>query len=283
MGSGKGIGPFRLLSHVGEVLQDILERTHDSRDVLITYDPKEPLLMDLEVELPEDGIRMRFDPKFQRMKIIEVFDLSKANFICEKSLASVGKVGNLSHRAIISRFGMTFPGVILLDSREYILEYPGLSFSFPLPKDCDISLLSARERLYNLEEHIKVSDRIRLDSIKIDAERFYASKMFVYSGKDFLEFAETHSKILEKTREICQVHSGKGVYFPQKDKWIDFECSSQDILADFGSPSDIVQKPGKFIFNYFHLGIDVVFESGSSDVKKVVLHTNLVSRPEFNR
>jgi hypothetical protein len=74
-------------------------------------------------------------------------------------------------------------------------------------------------------------------------------------------------------------------------------------LADLGTPDDIFYRRGNladihslekqdssfvdpisdYFFNYFDLGIDVLFDGHSHKIRKLVLHTNLITKADFGR
>jgi hypothetical protein len=73
-------------------------------------------------------------------------------------------------------------------------------------------------------------------------------------------------------------------------------------MAEFGAPNDVFSRNGSltnihspdanntfldpiqdYFFNYFDLGIDVFFDGHTHKVKKLVLHTNLITKSDFGR
>jgi hypothetical protein len=67
-----------------------------------------------------------------------------------------------------------------------------------------------------------------------------------------------------------------------------FGDSPQDVVDVFGTPEDVHKKDSantvdEYVFNYYHLGIDVVFDGVQHIIKTFVMHTNAVDHPEFGR
>ena len=80
-----------------------------------------------------------------------------------------------------------------------------------------------------------------------------------------------------------------------------FGSMPQDVFSDFGPPEQVYVKdvdavrihsarvaPSRFsgsdyYYNYFHLGLDVLFDGRTHLVKKVVLHTNPPTHEAFSR
>ena len=127
---------------------------------------------DLILNFPEHGMHLRFEPSSQRLRLIEVYDISRMQ-VCElprmdaKGCADLptsetlwvrsgehhsrvampsgsmqlrygkGVLGGASHAATFVRvyelLGPTFAGEYNAVSRVYPLHYPGLLFLFPIP------------------------------------------------------------------------------------------------------------------------------------------------------
>jgi len=47
------------------------------KNVQVTYSEQRPLDMDVVIDLTDDGFKLLFDPKLQRLKMIEVYDVKK--------------------------------------------------------------------------------------------------------------------------------------------------------------------------------------------------------------
>ena len=88
------------------------------------------------------------------------------------------------------------------------------------------------------------------------------------------------------------------------EKRIQFKDSTQQVLLEVGKPDSVKYKQedkmrihnynktatlkqftgeGDLIWNYFRLGIDVLFDGPEHLVKKLILHTNFPGTFEFNR
>jgi len=99
--------------------------------------------------------------------------------------------------------------------------------------------------------------------------------------------------------EVVKVVISKGIYFTKRGCSIDFYSTTQDIISLLGRPESIFYKEedkmkihsgGSFsgtqcmdyFYNYFHLGIDLLFDIRTHTVKKIILHTNSPCHYEFN-
>ena len=107
--------------------------------------------MDLVINLTNDGIKLIFDPINQRLKTIEVHDLTllKLKYRCFKLIKNINisiiwyifllfsdAVFNSSEvsptiEQIDQSFGATHPGVYDSDKQVFTLTFRGLSFEFP--------------------------------------------------------------------------------------------------------------------------------------------------------
>ncbi|MCJ1330198.1 hypothetical protein MMC10_006881 [Thelotrema lepadinum] len=163
---GKGLG-FLLL---GGSLRDVLVRLKTQPSVFpvinVEYAPDQPLFAPINLSLPQNGLRLRFDGPDQRLRLIEVLDFSKIPLTYkgtelvkiqenedQTELPSVSGPNGPTFRHVYSKlFGPTFAGEYYpssssRDNGTYILSYPGVAFSFVVqrwPRDADfVSVLSS--------------------------------------------------------------------------------------------------------------------------------------------
>ncbi len=145
-------------SHAVAAIQSlvgVIKRVH------ILYSEKEALNVDLVINLTKDGIKLIFDPVNQRLRTVEVYDLSllrlkyryarSSNFehVHITTLPSFSDVlFNCADVAptieqIDQSFGATHPGVFDDERRVFTLTFRGLSFEFPAETPFQVSLLSS--------------------------------------------------------------------------------------------------------------------------------------------
>ena len=155
---------------LGGSLRDVLVRLKTQPSLFpvinVEYAPEQPLDAPINLSLPQNGLRLRFDGPDQRLRLIEVLDFNKIPLTYKGAelvkmqdnegqieLPSVPGPNGPTFRHVYSKlFGPTFAGEYypLSDSRDsgtYILSYPGVAFSFVAqrwPKDADfVSVLSS--------------------------------------------------------------------------------------------------------------------------------------------
>ena len=143
---------------LGGSLHDVLVRLKAQPNVYptidVTYSAKEPLNAPVLLDMPKNGLRLRFDGPDQRLRLIEVLDFQRMpltykgmdlvklqdNFNSLSQTPATSKPNGPAFRQVYHRlFGPTFPGEYYppaetSDGRTgtYVLSYPGVAFSFPL-------------------------------------------------------------------------------------------------------------------------------------------------------
>ena len=154
---------------LGACLRDVLVRLKAQPSLFPTinleYSPEQPISAPINLNLPRNGLRLRFDGPDQRLRLIEVVDFSKTPFTYKgnelvkiqedadqpEAMAIAPHENGPAFRHVYSKlFGPTFAGEFYPSSSEsgtYILSYPGIAFSFVVsrwPKNADfVSVLSS--------------------------------------------------------------------------------------------------------------------------------------------
>eukprot|EP01133_Synstelium_polycarpum_P007047 gene7047-8195_t len=243
----------------------------------IIFNDADPLSIDIVLKLVDDGVLLRFAPSSQRLRVIEIFDVSKLMLSYRGSIFSSSE-NVASFVNIYSKFGPSYPGDFNAKKSVYHLHYPGLSFSFPISPKFN--------SLY--------SEGTELPVELPDGSTPIVSKIFVYSG---LQMKTPLSVVPSHTEEII-VFPNKGVYFTKRNCILSFISTPQDVLSELGPPSKIYHKEEDnmkihthqvestpspdYFYNYFHLGIDILFDVKRNMIKKFIFHTNFPTHYEFN-
>jgi len=293
---------------------DILKRQcRVIKSVQVLYSETNPLSVDLILNLNEDGIRLIFDPVVQRLKIIEVYDLNKLKLrycgvhfnVPPPSTPAIPP----SIEQIDSSFGATHPGLFNAEKQIFLLNFRGLSFTFPIQSEFEPRFARG---LGSLPFPPGSSPTV--------------SKMCIYAGNNFndtrappLPTLCMHGQTFLETLHVIRVkRKTKGIQLflvtdepgPGKlsevgrrsfQRRVFFGDSVQVVLSALGSPSREffkaedkmkIHSPGAYLksaiscgsdyfFNYFSLGLDILFDA-SHRVKKFVLHTNFPGHYDFN-
>lgn len=134
----------------------------------VSYSPSKPLAAPVIINLPRNGIRLRFDGPDQRLRLIEVLNFTKTQLVYKNTdlvklpettgpettpSSSTGPAFRHVYNRIM---GPAFPGEYIppasnsgLAQGLYILSYPGIAFTFPFqdtkwdPVEDFVSLLSS--------------------------------------------------------------------------------------------------------------------------------------------
>eukprot|EP00439_Symbiodinium_sp_Y106_P044951 s907_g5.t1 len=126
-----------------------------------------------------------------------------------------------------------------------------------------------------------------------------ASRLWVFASDASFE---TPISVVPDLVEAVSVHPGLGV--KMSGKRLRFGAMPQDVFSDFGPPQqvcvkDMIQPPLDafrihsrtplrpasldYYYNYFYLGMDVLFDGQTHLVQKIVLHTNPPTHERFSR
>eukprot|EP01117_Protostelium_nocturnum_P018942 TRINITY_DN8044_c0_g1_i1.p1 TRINITY_DN8044_c0_g1~~TRINITY_DN8044_c0_g1_i1.p1 ORF type:complete len:378 (-),score=75.71 TRINITY_DN8044_c0_g1_i1:52-1185(-) len=280
---GRSIGAFYLGMPISEAISFIQQKNKIISHAELKYAENEPLGTDIVVDLNEDGIILRFEPKTQKLRTVEVYEVPKV------TLSYSGTVFSANDRPptlvnVYETFGPTHPGEYDNNNGIYSLHYPGLSFSFPIPKKY--------EKLYANSEEIPPMEFP-------DRTTPVTSRIYLFNGSD-----AAHSEIPPPTIksfyfEQVNASATEGLYFCGRKCSLNFQSTTQDVLSILGSPSRVFYKTEDkmkihtssynglgcedYFYNYFSMGIDILFDIHTHVVKKFILHTNFPSHFEFNQ
>ncbi|CAG2060985.1 unnamed protein product, partial [Timema podura] len=116
---------FILGMHFSQAVAIIQSQVGIIKGVQVLYSDMNPLAVDLIIILPQDGIRLIFDPVVQRLKFItRIFVDSGLAFNSAEVLPSIEQIEH--------SFGATHPGVYDTEKQLFVLNFRGLSFCFPV-------------------------------------------------------------------------------------------------------------------------------------------------------
>nr|CAG4643989.1 EOG090X06XP [Lepidurus arcticus] len=294
--------------HFSQAVSIMQSQVIAMKKVHVIYNEQDLLASDLILSLPQDGLRLLFDATFQRLKIIEIFNLRLVKLrYCGNHFNSPTIAPTIDQ--IDQSFGATHPGVYNSDKQMFALNFRGLCFEFPVEQAPEPRFLRG------------------LGSFQFPSGFSpTASRMCIFQGAQLADckapplplscfFAHPYLQNLEVIRDdlahrtlglrlayVCEASAG--VLEPKKQtifQEIRFGQSGQDILSALGNPSRIFYKdddkmrihspqphrriPGAYsdyFFNYFTLGLDLLFDGYSHLLKKIVLHTNYPGHYNFN-
>uniref|UniRef100_A0A182VXT1 Uncharacterized protein n=1 Tax=Anopheles minimus TaxID=112268 RepID=A0A182VXT1_9DIPT len=297
---------FVLGMHFSQAVAIIQSQVGIIKGVQVLYSDTNPLNVDIIINMPQDGIRLIFDPVQQRLKTIEVFNMKLVKLkYCSMPFNSPEVVPSIEE--IEHSFGATHPGVYDAAKQLFALHFRGLSFYFPV------------------DSKLQPGYAHGLGSLHFPSgESPVVSKMAIYSGVNVIDSRPPplplscyHQQLyLEAATVLRSAHGTRGLRLqlytegsirtlePRKQcltREILFGDSCQDVASNLGAPSRVFfksedkmkihspsahrrvqSKRSDFFFNYFTLGIDVLFDARTHKTKKIIMHTNFPGHYNFN-
>ncbi|XP_067644084.1 PHAF1 protein CG7083 [Eurosta solidaginis] len=298
---------FVLGMHFSQAIAIIQSQVGIIKGVQVLYSDTNPLGVDIIINLPQDGVRLIFDPVVQRLKTIEVFNMKlvklKYGGVHFNSPEVLPSIEQIEHS-----FGATHPGVYDAAKQLFALHFRGLSFFFPVDSKLQEGYAHGLGSLIFLSGASPVVSKMSLYSGNNVTETrapplplscyhrqiYLESAMVLRSANGFTRglklklFTEGSSRAMEQRRQCFT-------------REIHFGDSCQDVAMKLGAPNRIFfksedkmkihsssvnrqaqSKRSDTFFNYFTLGIDVLFDARTQTCKKFVLHTNYPGHFNFN-
>lgn len=225
----------------------------------IAFSASNPLQCPVTLQLPSNGLRLRFDGPDQRLRLIEVLDFSKTTLVYKNQevLKGAAKPHERSaspqgpgFRHVYNRlFGPSYPGEFIPGNSPssygtYVLSYPGVAFSFPLQgsawsEQCDfVALLSSSAALPATSMSIfqgpswpEVRAKLFTQQPQYPRSPAVAGKNKEIVPDEIEEFTILGAGKVEVTRRSTQPTSISLS-----------ETTPQDLVAEFGPPDAIYRK-----------------------------------------
>ncbi|KAF7586916.1 hypothetical protein BBP40_008025 [Aspergillus hancockii] len=247
---------------LGASLHNVLSRvkahpqTYPAID--IAYSSAEPLRNPVTLQLPSNGLRLRFDGPDQRLRLIEVLDFSKISLVyANQEVLKGGKPHEQaaphqgpSFRHVYNRlFGPSYPGEYIAPANQspygtYVLSYPGIAFSFPL-------------------QHLAWSDQCDFVALLSSSAALPATSMAIFQGSSWPEArgklftqqpqfprspalaGKNRESVPDEIEEFNILGAGKLEVIRRSSPPTHItlsETTPQDLVAEFGPPDAIYRK-----------------------------------------
>eukprot|EP00927_Polykrikos_kofoidii_P078047 TRINITY_DN74927_c0_g1_i1.p1 TRINITY_DN74927_c0_g1~~TRINITY_DN74927_c0_g1_i1.p1 ORF type:complete len:778 (+),score=142.53 TRINITY_DN74927_c0_g1_i1:146-2479(+) len=304
------VGAFLLGMGVNEALA-IVQRMGSLDQAEFSFDERRLFDVDMSLRVSSMGFQLCFDGLQQDLRVIAV-DLQQCEDIGSGGDDSLNVSSTTSNgplppppalppmaysgrvfasarkpaptlRDVCTIFGPTWIGDFQADLNEaaYFLRYPGLSFEFPLPSALVEELAARGEHPTEIPGHPPPT----------------AARMWVYA-KEALSYLDGLSALPDEPDAVV-VRPAVGVEL--RGRALLFGAMPQDVFSDFGPPEQVCVKDvdtvrihsdgslqprvtgPDYYYNYFHLGLDVLFDGRTHLVKKVILRTNPPTHELFSR
>ena len=206
------------------------------------------------LQLPANGLRLRFDGPDQRLRLIEVLDFSKTTLVYKnqevvKGVKPESSSQGPSFRHVYNRlFGPSYPGEYVPPAQSaygtYVLSYPGIAFSFPLQDSawsdqCDfVALLSSSAALPATSVAIFQGSSWPETRAKLFTQQPQYPRFPALAGKnrevvpdeieEFLVFGAGKTEVVRRSTPSSYITLS--------------ETTPQDLIAEFGPPDAIYRK-----------------------------------------
>ncbi|CZR56169.1 related to UPF0183 domain protein [Phialocephala subalpina] len=149
---GQALGFMVLGASLHDILTRLKAEPQRFRTLDLVFEQSAPVSEPVILNLPTNGIRLRFDGPEQRLRLIEVLDFTKSHLTykdkdvlrpptaAQTATSQADSLLGPTFRHIYNRLlGPTFPGEYIEPEGGdetgmgiYVLSYPGIAFSFPL-------------------------------------------------------------------------------------------------------------------------------------------------------
>ena len=321
---GKSLGPFRLGQPVADALAAVEDAAHggsaggeggegESEDAALAalasslqvrYDAEAPLAADLVLSFPAGGFHLRFDPRSQRLRLIEVYDVARCKLRYSRRPVG-GAPAHATFQHLAATLGPTFPGAFDARRCAYVLRYPGLALHFPIPKQ-HAAAVAAEAARPGAAHPLELPD----------GTTPVCARMLLHAGGAEDDPAEAappalpHAVLPLHYMETVTCVLGKGLRFEASGHELAFGAGAQDVWAALGPPDAEcsraddamgihaaaagpegdaagsseqggVRAEDRF-WNYFSRGVDLLLDGETHTLKKVVVHANWPGHPDFN-
>ncbi|KAL1479212.1 hypothetical protein MTO96_052038 [Rhipicephalus appendiculatus] len=310
----KAVGVPRGTLHMGmafsQVVHILQQQFRIIKGVQIIYNEQCPLDSDLVILLSEDGIRLSFDSSSQRLKVIEVTDMSKVKLTyCGSTFCSPEVLP--TRQQIDDCFGATHPGEYDASQQMFVLHFRGLSFSFLADPKCKLDAAlgsSPTGQLPNGSSPLVSRMAIYYGNSLADT-RPPPLPLCCFGNQSFLEGLEvlregdtTLGVRLTLLTEAYETSRLSGPIQKKLTRSVHFGDSVQDVVWALGSPNKVFYKEedkmkihaqdshrllaaraSDYFYNYFTLGMDVLFDAQRHVVKKIVLQSNYPGHFNFQQ
>jgi hypothetical protein len=266
---GRGIGWITLGASLHAILTRLKAQPHLYPTLDLLYSASDPVAQPIVLNLPENGIRLRFDGPDQRLRLIEILDFSKISLTFhnvelvrrnkssndgafEPDTSPQGpKFGHIYNNRL---FGPTYPGEYIAPERKtgnsmgtYVLSYPGVSFSFPV-------------------QHKAWSENPGSTPLLLSNAAGPATSMAIYQGSSWAKARATiftavpelprslalssknKDAVPDEIEEVRILGAGKLEFFRRASPTIQIvlnETTPQGLVAELGPPDAIFRKSDK--------------------------------------
>jgi len=301
---GERIGCFVLGLGINDVLHLLQDGFLSQRPKTnIIYHETKSIHHDIVLNVVDMGMNLIFDALSQRLVSIQVFDLAKLGLRYAGSAFGSGHREKGTLLELYRLFGPTFAGSF--DNGTYSLSYRGIKLCFPLPSDEFIP------DLVPLEPKSGVSPSVNRLCVYHGLDEAAPEIVSSFSSLNYASVSNgvRLSTINSFYMSVMDVDINIGIH--NKSMAVKLGAPAQEVIVNLGQPSKIYFKKDErmkihhmkddsfdtyslvereicfravdYFYNYFDLGIDVLFDALTHAVIKIVIHCNQPGHPDFSQ
>ncbi|KAG0099022.1 hypothetical protein BGZ93_009524 [Podila epicladia] len=297
-------------------LWDIIRLLRDQAALIpvvdLKYSDENPFAADIVLRLASNGIELRFEPLSQRLKLIKVDDFSRLRLTYQGGEVSSTKALPTFLLAY-KLFGPTYPGEFDPARHLYTLSYPFPDGTTPVASHMYIyygadwtsaTPVPISTLIRNIQESNSPSHQGgRFGEGKTELERVVAKinygvalqfagmtpqqkcliLLHVTTPQDLLADLGSPASIYYKEEDKMKIHSDTKESVKNQDE-DDGILGSMDDVGGYdrtNRQAEGSQQPNDYFYNYFHLGIDVLFDGSAHRCKKIIMHSNVPGHFDF--
>ncbi|TKR92110.1 hypothetical protein L596_006826 [Steinernema carpocapsae] len=282
---------FLLGMQLNQAITCLTNNARTMKNIELSYSKKEPLSRDITITLKNDGIRLHFDPRKQRLRLIEIYDLQ--NISLRYGTTVFSKPGEeANYNKVESTFGATHPGVYDDKQKLFMLSWRGVAFWFATGQDSSTVQAAYSHGLGSLQfPTASLPPLTRMTIFKGDNPKDFIVPQIppqTYCGVNYLQTLEvirrdednliTGVKFVFNAEALAPMgnRSSSELAICKFEKIVSFGDTQESVTSALGAPSKIFYKSDErmliqrnagdrsenlndnrpdFFFNYFSMGV----------------------------
>jgi len=289
-----------------QVIQILKANCETIKSIQLIYNDKDPLSSDYMINLINDGIILYFDSHNQRLKLIEISDLKKLKLRYYGNYFNNQPAVQPTFEQIVEIFGLTSPGMYDNNSSVYLLNFPGLLFTFSIDYRVEPKITHGIQSLQFPAGRAPLASKISVYHGNSPNNAIAPEIPSICMGKDIYGSKLTvirEGKVTKGVRLSVFVQGSYQLDREMYDTEVMFNDSCQDVISVIGAPNGVnyksedlfkmgisenlqsisnVSQYNDYFYNYITLGMDSLFNSDNHRVSKFILHTNFPCHYNFN-
>lgn len=287
------VGMFRLGATVNDTL-DMLSDKYPRLQLDLHFSDQEHVCeSDVQVNIVEWGIRLRFQPLSQKLYMIDVHNLDTfVSYIINGFL-----IRNHDHPTTLNllrkALGPLYPGKFVSDG-NYLLSLKGAGLLFGIPEEFQTNYIDGDTLPYILpNKSSPVLRRIYIvpRNFDFDHPEEYPDNLSCTANIVLVKknsFISSHFHIRTTASDTDQVDNREAIEGSRKELSLTLGMTPQDVVSHLGNPdfaslTSVEADPFVHKYEYRSIGIEVYFAKYTHYVYRIVAHTNLAQNQAFGR